>query len=147
MPSSHVASYFHFVFSTKDRIRSINPDWEARLHAYMGRIVRGMDAVPLEIGGIDDHAHLLVSLKSKHRLDYFVRDLKADSSEWIHREITKLFEWQKGYGAFSVSPTAVPAVRRYIQRQKEHHERIGFRSEYVDLLQKAGVEFEERFLW
>lgn len=56
-----------------------------------------------------------MSLKSKHRLDYFLRDLKADSSEWVHKEITRLFDWQKGYGAFSVSPTAVNAVARYIE--------------------------------
>jgi REP element-mobilizing transposase RayT len=147
MPSSHVASYFHLVFSTKDRIRMINPEWESRLYSYMGGIIKGLDAMPLEIGGDEDHMHALVSLKSKHRLDYFVRDLKADSCVWIHREIKRMFEWQKGYGAFSVSPTAVSAVRQYIQRQKEHHIRVDFKSEYVDLLEKAGVEFEERFLW
>lgn len=147
MPSSHIASYFHLVFSTKERHRWIKFDWENRLHSYMGGIVKGLDAVPLQIGGDEDHAHLLVSLKSKHRLDYFLRDLKADSSEWVHKEITKMFEWQKGYGAFSVSPTAVPAVRKYILNQKEHHRKMDFKSEYVDLLNKAGVSFEERFLW
>jgi hypothetical protein len=78
----------------------------------MGGIVRGLDAVLLKIGGIEDHAHVLASLKAKHRLDYFLRDLKADSSEWVHKEITRRFEWQKGYAAFSVSPTAVDSVAR-----------------------------------
>ena len=110
-------------------------------------IVKGMDAMPLEINGMDDHAHLLVSLKSKHRLDYFLRDLKGESSVWIHREVTRLFEWQKGYSAFSVSPTAVEDVKPYIANQKEHHRRVDFKTEYVDLLDKAGIEFEERFLW
>ncbi|MBL8181449.1 MAG: transposase [Blastocatellia bacterium] len=85
--------------------------------------------------------------KLEHGLDYFLRDLKADSSTWVHKEITKLFEWQKGYGAFSVSPTAVPAVRNYILNQKEHHRKQDFKSEYIELLLKAGIEFEERFLW
>ena len=147
MPSSHIASYFHLVFSTKDRQRWILPEWEPRLHSYLGGIVNGMDAVPLKIGGIEDHVHLLVSLKSKHRLDYFLRDLKADSSEWVHKEITRRFEWQKGYGAFSVSPTAVEYVSRYIENQREHHKRFDFKTEYVELLTKADVEFEERFLW
>ena len=141
MPSSHIASYFHLVFSTKDRQRWILPEWEPRLHSYLGGIVNGMDAVPLKIGGIEDHVHLLVSLKSKHRLDYFLRDLKADSSEWVHKEITSLFEWQKGYGAFSVSPTAVEYVSRYIENQREHHKRFDFKTEYVELLTKADVEF------
>jgi len=147
MPSSYIASYFHLVFSTKERRRLILPEWEPRLHSYLGGIVKGMDAMPLEINGMDDHAHLLVSLKSKHRLDYFLRDLKGESSVWIHREITRLFEWQKGYSAFSVSPTAVEDVKRYIANQKEHHRRVDFKTEYVDLLNKAGIEFEERFLW
>lgn len=113
----------------------------------MGGIIKGLDAMPLQIGGDEDHLHVLASLRSKHRLDYFLRDLKADSSEWVHREIAKLFEWQKGYGAFSVSPTAVPRVRNYILDQKQHHKKIDFKTEYVDLLNKAGVEFEDRFLW
>lgn len=147
MPSSHIASYFHLVFSTKDRYRWILPEWEPRLHAYLGGIVKGMEAMPLKINGVEDHVHLLVSLKSKHRLDYFLRDLKAESSAWIHREITRIFDWQKGYGAFSVSPMAVPAVSRYIENQKVHHGRVDFKTEYVDLLNRAGVDFEERFLW
>lgn len=147
MPSSLVASYFHIVFSTKDRHRWIIPEWEPRLHSYLGGIIKGMDAIPLKINGIEDHIHSLVRLKSKHRLDYFLRDLKADSSEWVHKEITRIFEWQKGYAAFSVSPTAVPAVSRYIANQKKHHKRVDFKSEYVTLLEKSGVEFEEKFLW
>jgi putative transposase len=147
MPSSHVASYFHLVFSTKDRYRWIRPDWEPRLHSYLGGIVKGMDAMPLKINGVEDHVHLLVSLRSKHRLDYFLREVKGESSLWVHEQITRMFEWQKGYGAFSVSPTAVPAVSRYIERQKEHHRRVDFKTEYVHLLNKAGIEFEERFLW
>ena len=103
--------------------------------------------MPLKINGMEDHSHLLVSLKSKHRLDYFLRDLKGESSLWIHREITRGFEWQKGYSAFSVSPMALEAVKRYIENQKEHHKRVDFRTEYVDLLTRAGIEFDEKFLW
>src|SRR5688500_13597336 len=147
MPSSYIASYFHLVFSTKDRLRLILPEWEERLYAYIGGIVKGMDAVPMKINGMDDHVHVLASMKSKHRLDYFLRDLKGESSLWIHRELTRMFEWQKGYSAFSVSPTAVEDVKRYIANQKEHHRRIDFKTEYIDLLQKAGIEFDEKFLW
>lgn len=76
----------------------------------MGGIVKNMDAVALAIGGIEDHVHLLVSLKTKHRIDYFLRDLKADSSHWIHEELQKKFEWQKGYAAFTVSPTNIKKI-------------------------------------
>jgi len=147
MPSSYIASYFHVVFSTKDRRPLISPEWESRLYSYLGGIVKGLGAFPLKIGGIEDHIHLLVSLKSLHRLDHFLRDLKGDSSVFIHKEITKMFEWQKGYGAFSVSPTALDSVRGYIENQRIHHQKVDFKTEFVELLEKAGIEFEERFLW
>ena len=72
---------------------------------------------------------------------------KRDSTESIHNEITRMFEWQKRYGAFSVSPTALNAVESYIKSQKEHHSKISFTDEYLELLQKSGLEYDERFLW
>ncbi len=147
MPSSHVSLFVHIVFSTKERGNLIRPEWEGRLHSYMGGIIRGLDAIPINIGGMPDHAHILSGLRSKHRLDYFIRDLKGDSSEWIHKEITRNFEWQKGYGAFSVSPTALKEVSAYISNQKRHHAKVSFQDEYVDLLRRSGTEYDERFLW
>lgn len=147
MPSSHVSSNFHLVFSTKERLPLITIEWRERLHAYLGGIVKGMDAVPLAVGGVADHVHLLVSLKSKHRLDYFLRDLKADSSTWIHTELKKKFEWQKGYGAFSVSPNAIEVVKKYIANQEKHHEKKSFQVEYIELLNAGGIEYDEKYLW
>ena len=80
-------------------------------------------------------------------MDYFVRDVKADSSEWVHSEFDRLFEWQKGYGAFSVSPTAVESVRRYVANQRQHHSGVDFKTEYRELLTKADIKFEEKYLW
>jgi|SRR5215213_6387986 len=147
MPSSHVSSNFHLVFSTKERLPLLTIEWRERLHAYLGGIVKGMDAMPLAIGGVADHLHILVSLKSKHRLDYFLRDLKADSSTWIHTELRKNFEWQKGYGAFSVSPSSIEGVKKYIANQEEHHKRKSFQTEYIELLNASGIEFDEKYLW
>jgi putative transposase len=147
MPSSHICLNVHLVFSTKDRLPQIKPDWQDRLHAYLGGTVKGLDAVPLAIGGIYDHVHLLVSLKSKHRLDYFLRELKADSSGWVHKELTKEFQWQVGYGAFSVSPNAINGVKNYIANQAEHHKVKTFETEYLELLEASGIEFDEKYLW
>ncbi len=147
MPSSHISSNFHLVFSTKERLPLITVEWRERLHAYLGGIVKGMEAMPLAIGGVADHVHLLVSLKSKHRLDYFLRDLKADSSNWAHTELRKKFEWQKGYGAFSVSPSSIEGVKRYIANQEKHHEKKNFQAEYIELLKISGIEYDEKFLW
>ena len=148
MPSTHISIHTHIVFSTKERVASIGGDWRQRLHAYLGGIANGLEAKPLAIGGTADHVHLLIGLKSSHRIDYMVRDLKADSSEWIHRELTKrMFQWQKGYGAFSVSASNVERVNRYVLTQEEHHQRITFQAEYLTLLKESRVEYDERYLW
>ncbi len=148
MPSTHTSLHYHLVFSTKERIPMISTEWMESLHAYLGGIVKGLEGTPLAIGGIEDHVHLLVGLKSSHRLDYFLRDLKADSSEWIHKEIgKKLFAWQKGYGAFTVSPSNLEGVKRYVFNQAKHHRRKTFQDEYIKLLEAAGIEFDKRYLW
>lgn len=148
MPSSHTSLHFHLVFSTKERLPLIAKEWRERLHAYLGGIVKGLEGVPLAIGGIEDHVHLLVGLKSLHRLDYFLRDVKADSSAWVHQEIgNRTFGWQKGYGAFSVSPSNIEGVRRYVLSQEEHHRRKTFQEEYLELLKASGLEYDERYVW
>lgn len=122
-------------------------DWRTRLHVYLGGVVRGLEGVPLPVGGVADHVHLLVGLKTSHRLDYFLRDTKADSSEWVHQEIgSTKFAWQKSYGAFTVSPLSIKGVRRYVLNQAEHHRGKTFQ-EYVELLKAAVTECDERYLW
>jgi hypothetical protein len=125
----------------------INKDWRARLLSYLGGIVKGLEGVPLAVGGIEDHVHLLVGLKSKHRLDYFLRDVKADSSVWVHRELKKKFEWQKGYAAFSVSPSNIEGVKKYVLNQEQHHLRKSFKEELIELLAASGTDYDERYLW
>lgn len=147
MPSTYTSLHFHLVFSTKDRLPLIKTDWRSRLHSYMGGIVKGLEGVPLAIGGIDDHIHLLVGLKSKHRLDYFLRDLKADSSAWVHRELQKKFEWQKGYSAFTISPSSIEGVKKYILNQEKHHAKKDFKQELIELLKMSGIEYDEKYLW
>lgn len=148
MPSTHTSLHFHLVFSTKERVPMIAHEWQERLHAYLGGIVKGLDGVALAVGGVADHVHLLVGLKSSHRLDYFIRDLKADSSVWMRSEIGRReFEWQKGYGAFSVSPSNIESVKRYVLHQEEHHRRKTFQEEYVEFLTASGIDYDERYLW
>lgn len=126
----------------------IAKEWRENLHAYLGGIVKGLEGIPLAVGGIEDHVHLLVGLKPSRRLDYFLRDLKADSSAWVHREVGKrLFSWQKGYGAFSVSPSNLEGVKRYIFNQEEHHRRQTFQEEYIELLRASSIEYDERYVW
>lgn len=148
MPSTHLALHCHIVFSTKDRATSIRTEWEPRLHAFLGGIVNQLDGVPEKIGGISDHVHLLVGLKATHRLADVVREIKSVSSRWIHDEIgARHFAWQEGYGAFTVSASQRTAVCDYIARQAEHHRVKSFMVEYREFLERAGVEYDERFLW
>ena len=137
----------HLVFATKNREQLILPEWREKLHEYLGGTVKGLGAVTQGIGGFDDHVHLLVGFKATHRLSDFMQELKKSSSTWIHTEIgSKKFNWQQGYSAFSVSAPARPAVRRYIANQEEHHREKSHREELIELLARAGIDFDPKFL-
>jgi REP element-mobilizing transposase RayT len=147
MPSTYLSLHYHLVFSTKERVPLIDLDWRARLHEYLGGTIRGLGGFPQGVGGVDDHVHLLVGLKSTHCLADVMRELKKASSVWVHDEIgVKAFAWQEGYAAFTVSATARDAVQRYIANQEAHHQAKSFREELVESLDKAGVEYDPKYL-
>jgi putative transposase len=98
------------------------------------------------IGGVSDHLHLLIALSPKMNLSKVVCDLKANSSKWLH-ETGVPFAWQEGYGAFSVSPSRIADVQRYIRNQAEHHKKRDFEQEFLDLLRKSGIPFEEKYVF
>lgn len=148
MPSTHLSLHIHVVFSTKDRMPLIEPEWRERLHAYLGGVARNLEVVPDAIGGVADHVHLLLGLKATHSLAEVVRSIKAVSSKWVHEEIGQAgFKWQEGYGAFSVSPSQREVVKSYIERQEQHHAKRSFQEEYLDFLVKSAVDFDEKYLW
>jgi putative transposase len=146
MSSTFFSLHYHIVFSTKERRPIIKADWRPRLHGYLGGKVRRMDGVAESIGGIDDHLHLMLSLRPIHCLADLMRDLKKDSTNWIKENFERRFAWQEGYAAFTVSPSATSAVRRYVLHQEEHHAKRSFVDELKDLLGKAGIEYEEKYL-
>lgn len=147
MSSTYLSLHYHIAFATKNRVQLIHEDVQASLHAYLGGIVKGLDGVPESIGGTVDHVHLLVGLKATHRLSDFVRELKKASSSWMQTTgKVQNFAWQDGYAAFTVSATSRDGVKIYITTQAEHHRKKSFREELVDLLKKAGIEYDERFL-
>jgi hypothetical protein len=113
----------------------------------MGGAIRGTGGICLEIGGIEDHVHLLVKLKPTLAVSEFLRELKPNVTNWARRELVSKFEWQNGYGAFSVGESQVASVRSYIQNQVEHHKNVSFEDEFTSLLIAAGIEFDERYLW
>ena len=147
MPSTHTSLHFHLVFSTKDRQKLITESLRDDLYGYLGGIVKKEGGIALAIGGIEDHVHMLIGLIASHRLDYFMRELKASSSGWVRRERDPGFSWQNGYGAFTVSAGNLDKVKAYIRNQAEHHKSKDFKSEYVELLQLSGIEYDEKYLW
>ena len=148
MASTFTNLLYHAVFSTKDRVPAIHEGVRERLYEYMGGIIRGERGVLLEIGGVPDHVHLLMKLKSDMAIAEIVRLIKSNSSKWLNDSNgpTGRFEWQTGYGAFSVSESQVRKVRKYIQTQESHHAKVSFRDELIALLEKHGIEYDERYL-
>ena len=147
MASTHTSLLYHLVFATKYREPLIAPQWRSRLHEYLGGVTRGLDGTPQGIGGVSDHVHLLVGLKPTHCVSDFMRELKKASSIWVVETIRlPSFRWQEGYGAFTVSASARAQVREYIDQQEDHHRKRTFRDEYLVLLQKSGIEYDERYL-
>ncbi len=147
MSSTHLSLYYHLVFGTEHHSPAIASKWRERLHAYLGGAVKTFGGIPEVVGGVSDHVHLLVGLRATHCLADVSRDIKRVSSLWLHETIgDRSFAWQEGYGAFTVSASQLPVVRRYIERQEEHHRTRTFREEYVELLRKSGVEFDEQYL-
>jgi putative transposase len=148
MPSTHLSLHYHLVFSTKNRMPVIADGWRDRLHAYLGGVVRNAGGVPEAIGRVEDHVHLLVGLRATATLANVMRDVKAVSSRWVHEEIgVREFSWQEGYGAFTVSASQRDTVLEYIAKQEEHHRKRTFQEEYVELLKRSGLEYDERYLW
>ena len=148
MGTFHKLSY-HVIFGTRYRSKIITPTYQERLYEYMGGTIRGLKGHLVEIGGVEDHVHLLVNLSPAIALSDAVRDIKANSSKWVdENDLTKDgFEWQKGYGAFTVSYSNIKIVREYIRNQKKHHQVRSFREEYIEFLKRHGIEFEERYLF
>lgn len=148
MPSTHLSLDYHVVFSTKDRRRLILPGWADRLHAFPGGAARTVQGVPGAIGGVSDHVHLLLGLRATHRLADVVREVRQSSSRWVHQELgDRSFGWQDGYGAFTVGPGEMEAVRRYVLTQEEHHRARSFPEEYLALLHQHGVPYDPNYLW
>lgn len=149
MPQSLISVNIHVVFSTKNRELFIDPDLAERLYAYVGGIVRNTGSVLLAIGGVEDHVHMLVSLGRQVSMSDLVRDVKSNSSKWVHETFLErgAFAWQSGYGGFSVSKSIVDRVKDYIAIQKEHHKRESFQEEYLRFLKEHDLELDERYLW
>lgn len=146
---SYVSSLFHCVWSTKDRRPLITPDIEERLWRYIGGIARKNKMKALAIGGVEDHVHALLSIHQTLSVSKAMQLIKGGSSKWVHEEFPQLatFQWQEGYGAFSIGVSGVDDTTRYIGNQKEHHAKRDFKSEFLTFLEKHDVDYDPRYIW
>jgi REP element-mobilizing transposase RayT len=141
MPHSYTSIIVHVVFSTKYRRPQIDTALEERLYPYLGGIVRQLGGKLLAVNGVEDHLHLLVSMKATMSVAEIIGKVKGSSSKWIHDTFPhhSHFAWQRGYGAFSVSESQIPRVAAYIARQKIHHAKRSFPNELLGLVQAHGI--------
>lgn len=148
MGSTYTNLFYHIIFSTKHRQPLISSVLREELYKYIGGIVRGEGGLLIEIGGVADHLHLVLKLRANISVADMLRRIKANSSKWINeREDQKTkFQWQDGYGAFSVSKSQLDVVVHYIRNQEEHHRKKTFKEELVEFLKKQKIEFKEEYL-
>jgi REP element-mobilizing transposase RayT len=149
MSHAYVSNLMHCTFGTRARHPFIDPELEARLWPYLGGIARENRMKALAIGGTTDHIHALLSLPGMMSFAKAVQLIKGGSSKWIHETFPgqKKFAWQEGYGAFSVSASQVRRTVAYIQNQKEHHRRKTFQEEFLELLERHGIEYDQRYIF
>lgn len=149
MANTYTALYYHIVFSTKHRYPWLTLEFEQRIWSYIGGIAREHKLWTLQVGGIDDHVHVLLGTPPTMPVSKAAQLIKGGSSKWIHDTFPQLhtFAWQDGYGAFTVSKSSLAAVTTYIQRQREHHRVITFQAELLAFLKQHEVVYDERYLW
>ncbi len=148
MSQSYTNLIYHIVFSTKNRQPVIIENVKTRLYEYIGGTIRGVGGIALAINGMEDHIHVLAKLRADKTVSAVLRDLKANSSGWMHKVFPELkdFSWQNGYGAFTVSASQSEKVKQYIADQEKHHQKRSFRDEFIALLKANEIDFDEKYL-
>jgi REP element-mobilizing transposase RayT len=149
MANSYTSLFIHVIFGTHKGEPLLTSSLRARLWAYMGGIARENKVKAVCIGGMMDHAHMLISIPASMPVAKAVQLVKGGSSKWIHENINSLrnFAWQEGYGAFSIGISQVEEVEAYIARQEEHHRLRTFQEEYLDFLKQYKIDYDERYVW
>jgi putative transposase len=149
MPQSLSSILIHLIFSTKNREPLIATSIEPELYPYMATIFRALKSPLLAIDGTSDHVHILFSLGRVVKIADLVEEVKTESSKWIKTKGPGFgnFYWQKGYGAFSIGQSQVPDLKRYIARQRIHHQRVTFQDEYRKFLKSYGIEYDGKYVW
>lgn len=146
MPHSYTNVLIHYAFSTRERRKCIRTEWLPEVWAYMAQVGKNHDIPILKVGGMEDHAHVLLALPGTVGSAQAIQTLKANTSRWLRERVSD-FAWQEGYGVFSVSASLAASVKQYIENQAEHHKKRTFEEEFLALLRKSGVAYDPKFVF
>lgn len=149
MPNTYSQIYIHLVFSVKGRSSLISQKWKEDLYKFISGIISNRSQKLLIINGMPDHIHLLVGVKPNCSLSDLVRDIKAGSSKYVndHKWVIGRFEWQEGFGAFSLGQSQLDDIFSYIRNQEEHHQKKSFMEEYKEFLKLYQVDYKTEYLF
>ena len=149
MANTYTQINIHVVFAVKGRTNILNNELSLQLFKYINGILSNGNQFPLAIGGYRNHVHIFFELNPDTKLSDIVRDIKANSSRWINENnfFKSRFEWQRGYGGFSYSRSQRDGVIKYIMQQEKHHKKKTFREEYLEILEKFDIKFENEYLF
>lgn len=149
MANTYHQIYIHVIFAVKFRNAVIQKNWKKELYAVMGNIINEQGCKPTLINGMTDHVHCLFSMKPSVSISEIIKAVKARSSKWINEngKCNSRFEWQSGFACFSCSKSQVDTTYTYIQNQEKHHSSLSFRDEYLLLLQKHDIDFDEKYIF
>ncbi|MEQ8624352.1 MAG: transposase [Vicingaceae bacterium] len=147
MANTYTQLYFHTIFAVKGRSNLISKNWKINLYKYISGIVINKGQKLMSINGVQNHLHILLGTQADCKLSDLIRDIKANSSKWINenRLVAGKFEWQRGFGAFSVSQSDVKRVIEYINNQEEHHKVKSFKKEYLELLSAHEIDYKTEY--
>ncbi len=149
MGHTYTSLHYHIVFSTKERMKLISPEFKESLFAYIAKTINNEYGFARKINGIEDHIHICADLKPKFAVSDILRKIKANSSGWANKNfnLDYKFAWQEGYGGFTVSKSSIPNVIKYVIEQEEHHKNMSFKDEFLFLLKKHEIDYDKKYLW
>ena len=149
MSHTFIQCYVQIIFAVRHKNALIHKPWEERLYRYITGIVQNKGNKMIAINGMPGHIHLFIGINLENTLSDLVREVKKSSTNFINGEqlASNKFNWQEGYGAFSYSKSSVDSVVKYILNQEEHHKKKKFKDEYLDLLEKFEIEYDQKYLF
>ena len=149
MANTYTQIYIHYVFAVQNRIGLIQNRWRDELYKYMTGTITNKGHKLLQIGGMPDHIHALVSMSPKQAPSDLMADVKRSSSLWINdkRLVMGKFSWQEGYGAFSYGKSQISDIANYVENQERHHKKQTFMEEYLEFLKLFEIEYDEQYVF